>query len=219
MAAIWMHNEMLELGDEKMSKSIGNVALLRDVLDRWPAPVVIAFFLTSHYRSRLPFSEERMAEAEAVVARLGNALRATDRAIALGREGQDADLAAALVEGRSRFFAALSDDFGTPGAFAALFDLVRVVNRALSEGTAGARQLQEVRVQLGDMLDVLGLGEIGAAAPPEAEVPAEVLQLAQAREGARAERDFARADALRAAIRDHGFEVTDTPEGPRLDPA
>jgi len=219
MAAIWMHNEMLELGDEKMSKSIGNVALLRDVLDRWPAPVVIAFFLTSHYRSRLPFSEERMAEAEAVVARLGNALRATDRAIALGREGQDADLAAALVEGRSRFFAALSDDFGTPGAFAALFDLVRVLNRALSEGTAGARQLQEVRVQLGDMLDVLGLGEIGAAAPPEAEVPAEVLQLAQAREGARAERDFARADALRAAIRDHGFEVTDTPEGPRLDPA
>lgn len=218
MAAIWMHNEMLELGDEKMSKSIGNVALLRDVLDRWPARVVIAFFLTSHYRSRLPFSEERMAEAEAVVARLGNALRAADHAIALEREGHDAELAAALVEARSRFFAALSDDFGTPGAFAALFDLVRVLNRAVADGAAGARQLREVRVQFGDMLDVLGLGDVGTGAPSAGEIPAEVTALAQAREEARAARDFSTADALRAAIRDHGFEVTDTPEGPRLDP-
>ena len=75
MAAIWMHNEMLELGDEKMSKSVGNIAPLSEVLDRWPAEVVIAFFLTSHYRSRLPFSEERMGEAAAVVERLRNALR------------------------------------------------------------------------------------------------------------------------------------------------
>jgi cysteinyl-tRNA synthetase len=217
MAAIWMHNEMLELGDEKMSKSIGNVALLRDVLDRWPAPVVIAFFLTSHYRSRLPFSEERMAEAEAVVGRLGNALRATDRAIAAEREGHDADLSAALVGGRSRFFAALSDDFGTPGAFAALFDIVRVLNRAVADGTAGARQLREVRVQLGEMLDVLGLGAIGADGPG-GEVPADVIALAKERDMARGARDFATADRLRAAIRDRGFEVTDTPEGPRLDP-
>jgi cysteinyl-tRNA synthetase len=218
MAAIWMHNEMLELGDEKMSKSLGNVALLRDVLDRWPAPVVIAFFLTSHYRSRLPFSEERMAEAEAVVARLANALRGADHAIGQDREGHDRELAAAVIEGRSRFFAALSDDFGTPGAFAALFDVVRVLNRAVAEGTAGSAQLQEACVQLGELLDVLGLGEIAAGAPPGAEVPAVVLELAQARENARAERDFSRADELREAIRGRGFVVTDTPEGPRLDP-
>ena len=146
MASIWMHNEMLELGDEKMSKSLGNVALLRDVLDRWPAPVVIAFFLTSHYRSRLPFSEERMAEAEAVVARLGNALRAADRAAEGDGDGHDAELAAAVVDGRGRFFAALADDFNTPGAFAALFDMVRVLNRALADGTAGGRQVREARV-------------------------------------------------------------------------
>ena len=85
MARIWMHNEMLELGDEKMSKSLGNIAPLSEVLDRWPAEVVIAFFLTSHYRSRLPFTEERMAQAEAVVERLANALRTLDEAWPPGR--------------------------------------------------------------------------------------------------------------------------------------
>ena len=87
MASIWMHNEMLELGDEKMSKSVGNIAPLSEVLDRWPAEVVIAFFLTSHYRSRLPFTEERMGEAAAVVERLGNALASLDRAIGRPRRG------------------------------------------------------------------------------------------------------------------------------------
>jgi cysteinyl-tRNA synthetase len=87
MAAIWMHNEMLELAGDKMSKSIGNIALLADVLDRWPADVVVAYFLSSHYRSRLPFSPERMAEAAALVERLTGAIRALDRAIALGRDG------------------------------------------------------------------------------------------------------------------------------------
>jgi len=217
MAAIWMHNEMLELGDEKMSKSIGNVALLRDVLDRWPAPVVIAFFLTSHYRSRLPFTEERMAEARAVVDRLANALRALDRVAAAGGEGQDRELAAAVVGGRGRFFAALADDFNTPEAFAALFDLVRAVNRALSDGAAGARQARETRLQLGELLDVLGLGGIGA--PEAVLVPAEVSRLAERRQEARAARDFATADALRERIRAAGFEVVDTPAGFRLEPA
>jgi cysteinyl-tRNA synthetase len=216
MAAIWMHNEMLELGDEKMSKSIGNVALLRDVLDEWPAPVVVAFFLTSHYRSRLPFSRERLEEAQAVVERLGNAVRALDRALAEEADGHDPELARAVAEARGAFFGALADDFNTPGAFAALFDLVRVVNRSLAEGASGTRQLREARLQLVEMLDVLGLGDIGSEAPVE--IPDDVAGLLRARQGARAERDFARADEYRDRIHERGFVVTDTPDGPRLDP-
>jgi len=216
MAAIWMHNEMLELGDEKMSKSVGNVAPLAAVLDRWSAPVVVAFFLTSHYRSRLPFSEERMSEAVAVVERIANALRAVDRGVARGAAGHDQALAEALGAGRSAFFAALADDFGTPGAFAAIFDIVRAVNRALADGGAGADQLREVRVQLVELLDVLGLAAI--ASEPDVAAPDEVVRLAAEREAARVARDFAAADALRARIRDLGYEVTDTAEGHRLDP-
>jgi cysteinyl-tRNA synthetase len=212
MAHIWMHNEMLELGDEKMSKSLGNIAPLADVLDRWPAEVVIAYFLTSHYRSRLPFSEERMAEAEAVVERLANALRTLERAAERTGEGRDPELTRAVVEGRGAFFDALDDDFNTPAAIAALFEIVRAANRAAAGETAGTGQLRDARRELVELLDVVALGGIGrgegSAAPPE------VAGLLAQREDARAQRDFARADALRQAIRERGFEVTDTPEGP-----
>jgi cysteinyl-tRNA synthetase len=217
MARIWMHNEMLELGDEKMSKSIGNIAPLADVLDRWPAEVVIAYFLTSHYRSRLPFSEERLEDARAVVERLANALRALDRAIAGDREGHDSDLSRTIVEGRGEFFRALDDDFGTPDAFAALFEMVRGVNRAISAGIAGAGQLREARRELVELLDTIGLGAVDPG--PPAAVPPEVGELVRRREEARAARDFGGADALRDQVRALGYEITDTAEGPRVDAA
>jgi cysteinyl-tRNA synthetase len=216
MAAVWMHNEMLELGDEKMSKSLGNTALLGDVLDRWPAEVVIAFFLTSHYRSRLPFNEARMDEAAAVVDRLANALRAIDRAMAsAAEEGLDPDLARAVIEGRTGFARALDDDFNTPEAFAALALIVRAVNRATAPGgPAGASQLRETRHELVDLLDMLGLAGIDPG--PDTGVPDEAAELLSQREEARAAGDFARADALRGRLRDMGFEITDTPDGPRV---
>ena len=217
MASIWMHNEMLELGDEKMSKSLGNIAPLAEVLDRWPAEVVIAFFLTSHYRSRLPFTEERMAEAAAVVERLRNALTALDRAIAGRGEGTDPELTRAVVESRGAFYDALDDDFGTPAAFAALFDLVRAANRAIAGTTAGAGQLRDARRELLELLDVLGLASIEPAPGPA--VPDEVMELLSRREDARAARDFAAADAARDRVRELGFEITDTPEGPQVRPA
>jgi cysteinyl-tRNA synthetase len=213
MARIWMHNEMLELGDEKMSKSVGNIAPLAEVLDRWPAEVVIAYFLTSHYRSKLPFSEERMADARAVVDRLTNALRAIDRAMAAGGEGHDPDLTRAVVDGRREFFRALADDFGTPEAFAALFEMVRGINRAAAAGLAAPAQLREARHELLELLDVLGLAGIDPG--PAEEVPAEVTRMLAEREEARAARDFAGADALRDAIRQLGFEITDGAGGPQ----
>ena len=217
MARIWMHNEMLELGDEKMSKSLGNIAPLADVLDRWPAEVVIAFFLTSHYRSRLPFSEERMREAASVVERLANALRALDRAIPGRGEGTDPELTRAVVESRSAFFDALDDDFGTPAAFAALFDLVRAANRAIAGTEAGAGQLRDARRELLELLDVIGLATIEPGPGPA--VPDEVMGLLGRREEARAARDFGAADAARDRVRELGFEITDTPEGPQVRPA
>jgi len=216
MAHIWMHNEMLELGDEKMSKSLGNIAPLSEVLDRWPAETVIAFFLTSHYRSKLPFTEERMAQAQAVVDRLANALRTLDEAVdSRAEEGHDPDLSRTVVEGRDQFFRALDDDFGTPEAFAALFEMVRGTNRAAAAGTAGAAQLREARHELAELLDLLGLGRIGAAAAGDA-APDEVMALVRERQEARDARDFARADELRDRIRGLGWDVTDTAGGPRV---
>jgi cysteinyl-tRNA synthetase len=215
LAQIWMHNEMLELAGDKMSKSEGNIALLADVLDAWPAETLIAFFLRSHYRSKLPFDDERLGEADAACRRLSNAVQALDRAIEAPGEGHDAALAAAQMDAHTRFFAALDDDFGTPGAFAALFDLVRAANQAVEGGARpAAGQLREVRRELVDLLDVLGLA--GLAAPAAA--PGEVVSMAHERDEARRAGDYARADELRGQMRARGWEVRDTPEGPQLSP-
>jgi cysteinyl-tRNA synthetase len=213
-----MHNEMLELSDSKMSKSIGNIALLADVVKRWGAETVIAYFMQSHYRSRLPFSDERMGDAEAACRRIRNAVRALDRAQGDPGAANDTALAASVVEARTRFFDAMDDDFGTPGAMAAIFELVRAINQALERGTPPVEQLQEVRLELAGLLDMLGLGGL---AEPEGDpaVPADVLDLLRRREEARAARDFAEADALRDAIVAQGFEVRDGPDGAEVVPA
>jgi cysteinyl-tRNA synthetase len=215
-ADIWMHNEMLELSGDKMSKSEGNIALLGDVLDRWPREVVIAYFLTSHYRSRLPFGDERLGQAQAAVERLTNALRALDRAAEGAGDGYDTELAAAVVTGRQHFFAALDDDFNTPEAFAALFEMVTAVNRRLEAGEAGADQIREARRELVELLDVFGIASIDHVGGPA--VPSEVMELLMQREEARAARDFEKADALRDAIAERGFDLMDTAEGPQVYP-
>ncbi len=217
-ARIWMHNEMLELSDSKMSKSIGNIALLADVVEQWGADTVIAYFMQSHYRSRLPFSEDRMKDAQAACARIRNAIRALDRALEDPGDGNDPELAAAVVEARTRFVDSMDDDFGTPGAMAAIFDLVRAINQALERGRPSEGQLQEVRLELAGLLDMIGLAGL-AETRDGAQVPAEVLDLLRRREDARAARDFAEADALRDAIAAQGFEVRDGPDGAEVVPA
>ena len=179
--------------------------------------MVIAFFLTSHYRSRLPFTEERMAEAAAVVERLRNGVRALDEGIAAPGAGTDPALTRAIVESRTRFFAALEDDLGTPDAFAALFDLVRAGNAAVHGERPGAGQLREARRELVELLDVLGLASVAEAGGPG--VPDEVMALLRDREEARAARDFARADEVRDRILTLGWELRDTAEGPQVYPA
>jgi cysteinyl-tRNA synthetase len=212
LAKIWMHNEMLELGGEKMAKSVGNIAPLADVLDAWPSDVVLAFFLTSHYRSKLPFTDERLLQAKDWCDRLRNALRSLDRGMETPGEGQDADLAASLVTARTRFFAALDDDFNTPEAFAVLADVVKAVNTAVDRTRPSADQLREAKHTLLELLDVFGLASLDEADS----VPADLQDLARRRDEARAARDFAAADTLRDAIQAQGFEVRDTPEGTQV---
>ncbi len=213
-AHVWMHNEMLEMSDSKMSKSIGNIALLINVVERWGAETVIAYFLQSHYRSRLPFSDVRLGDAEAACDRIRNALRALDRALESPGDAHDADLAKALVGARQRFQDAMDDDFGTPGAFAVIFDLVRAINQALERGTPPAGQIQEAHRELVGLLDMMGLGAL--ADHDDAAAPTEVVALLAEREDARAARDFARADSLRDAILAHGYELRDGSDGPEM---
>ena len=216
LAQIWMHNEMLELGGEKMAKSVGNIARLGDVLDEWDREVVVAYFLTSHYRSKLPFDDARLNDARTVCERIGNCLRALRRALTAPGVSEAPELVAALATAETDFDAALADDLNTPAAIAAIQVLVRVVNGALDgDARPSAERLPETHTLLVGLLDTLGLASLDAGD----EIPAEVVALAKERQAARDGRDFARADALRDEIAAQGFTLRDGPDGPELVPA
>ncbi len=236
-ARFWVHNGMLNLSQEKMSKSIGNIRTLRSVLDTHRPEALIAALLGSHYRSPLEFSAELLEEAEQQVGRLRNLFRElSDRLGAAPREEapagggeagaatgtkdrgfgeRDRDFGARMAARRQAFAEAMADDLNTAAALAEVFSLAREVNAALAAGELSPAGVAAARAQLADMVHVLGLDAVTGVRD---EIPAEILALAEERQQARAARDFARADALRAVISERGFEIRDVPGGYKIVP-
>jgi cysteinyl-tRNA synthetase len=197
LARHWVHNGMLELGAQKMAKSVGNIEPLHEVLDRYGRDAVILFFCGAHYRQPIDFAEDPLEQARAGVARL----REVGRKLLAGPSPVE------LAPLRERFFASLAEDFNTPNALAAMWEWVREANRR--DGPLGGDDLRE-------MLDVLALANLlDAAAEP---APAAVVALANDRQDARAAGDFERADELRAKIASAGWSVRDAPGGFELLP-
>jgi cysteinyl-tRNA synthetase len=194
LAKTWMHNGMIELRD-KMSKSVWNIRGLAEELDAHGRDTLVMYFCQGHYRQPMAYSEERLGEARAATERI----REAARRLVGGASPED------LAPLRERFFDALADDFNTPEALAQVFAWVREANRR--GGETGDADLRE-------MLGVLGLANLLDA--PSAQAGEAELALAREREDARAARDFARADALRDELRERGWEIRDSPEGPEL---
>jgi cysteinyl-tRNA synthetase len=207
LARIWMHNGMVRFGEEKMAKSVGNVRLLCDALDEYGRDALIMYFLGGHYRQPLGFSGDSLEQAQRAIERIQNFRRLLERAPAAVAPNGSTD--PAVVERRAEFFAALGDDFNTPQALAALFELVSEGNRRLERGD----RLSGAADALEEMLMVLGLETLLV---PEGAVEEEAIRLADERERAREAGDFERADALRRELADRGYEVRDTADGPVL---
>jgi cysteinyl-tRNA synthetase len=206
LARLWVHNGMIRFGEEKMAKSVGNVAALADALDDYGRDVLLMYLLGGHYRQPLAFSADTLEQASRSLDRIRNFARLLARSEA-DTPGAPPDRAVAAR--REAFFAALADDFNTPRALAALFELVAEGNRRLEAGErfAGAADA------LAEMLDVVGLrGLLAGEKPPDPEAQ----RLAAERETARRERDFARADAIRDELAGRGWEIRDTADGPEL---
>jgi cysteinyl-tRNA synthetase len=189
---------MVRLQKEKMAKSLGNIFLLHEALASYGRDALIMYFCGGHYRQPLEFEPDRLAEASARVERVREAARGIE-------PGQSPSWSAPL---REEFFEALARDFNTAAAVAPLFEWVRQANR--TPGPVGDSDLRE-------MLSVLGLENLLEVTVPEP--PAEVKAVSDARERARAARDWAEADRLRGRLRSLGWEVRDGPEGPELLPA
>jgi cysteinyl-tRNA synthetase len=197
LARRWMHNGMIRMADEKMSKSVGNIFQLSEALDAYGRDAVVAYLISGHYRQPLEFSDRALSEADARVDRIRNFVLDLP-------EADEGEPDPAVTAWRAEFLDALVDDFNTPRALATLFELIGEGNR---------RELPGARAALEEMLPLLGLETLLAparAADPEAE------RLLAERERARSTRDFDRADRLRDELAQRGYEVRDTPEGARL---
>ena len=194
LARIWMHNGMVQLDEEKMSKSVGNIFQLSEALDRFGGQTVVAYLASGHYRQPLAFSEEQLQEAAARVERIRNYFR-------------DAPLGIPILPGREapELLDALADDFNTPQAFAVLFEIVAEGNK---------RELPGAREALTELLPLLGLdsllGETDEA-DPEAGAPPR-----RARAGKRGRRISTAPTHFREQLSEMGWEVRDEAGGARL---
>ncbi|MBE3591265.1 MAG: cysteine--tRNA ligase [Firmicutes bacterium] len=238
-ARYWLHNAMVQINEEKMSKSLGNIVALRDLVRRYPAPVLRMFILSTHYRKPLNYSEEALEEARRAWERLANAREAVAAALraappAGGPQGaagapdgaapqpaaQGAEeLARAAEEARAAFAAAMNEDLNTPLALAALFDLARAANSALvAPGARGAspEALRAALAAFDELGGVLGLWTGATAAPARDGIADRLVEiLVRLRSEARAARDWSLADRIRDDLASVGVVLEDLPQGTR----
>jgi cysteinyl-tRNA synthetase len=209
LARYWVHNGMLQLSGEKMSKSEGNLVTITELLEMGGGEVFRFMVLGSHYRSPLPFNQETYESSKRGLERLINAVRGLDRR-ELPADPGDHPLVAFVADVRQRFEAAMDDDFNTPNALAALFDLARAINRE----QAGDPAVRYAQAELQDLAGVLGLTlrepELGSAdAEPFIDLLVEI------REDLRDARHFDLADRIRDRLSELNVTIEDSSEGTR----
>ena len=235
----WMHNGMVNLGAEKMSKSLGNVLAIREIVKRHEPDALRLWMLGTHYRNALEWSEERVGESARALQRLRALIDEAGRLAPAGNQGRarsaggaadtaallgsvsDPELAAAIGPRARAFEQSMDDDFNTPAALAALFDLSHDLHR-YRDGVSRTEKTKEAFVAAVDVLLRLGQQGLGlferpaAVAGPADEVRSAVERLVAEREAARARRDYTRADELRAQVQALGATIVDTASGPQL---
>jgi cysteinyl-tRNA synthetase len=210
----WVHVEFLNIDSEKMSKSLGNVYSVRDIIQKGHRASALRYLLLStHYRKQLTFNWEILDQAEAALTRLSDFVARLETV----REGPaHAQVAERLTQTRTDFRAMIASDLNVPGALGVIFDLVREMNAAMDRGEVGepdAVLIEEAFYDFDKILGVMGLRRVEDARPP---VPVEEIdRLIAERRDARKARNFARADEIRQDLETRGIILEDAAAGTR----
>jgi cysteinyl-tRNA synthetase len=205
----WLHCAHLQLGGQKMAKRVGNLARPAELYERGVSPDALRYALmATHYRSPLDFSDESLTAATGAVERLRTVLLALQAYH--GDAPDDPALRGVLTDARAAFADALADDLNISAALGAVFELVRDLNGRIADRTLSTADAGTAAAALLDLDQVLGVMARPADALPDA-----LAALLQARAEARAARDWARSDELRARLAEAGVLVEDTPDGQR----
>jgi cysteinyl-tRNA synthetase len=210
----WVHNNLVTVNGQKMSKSLGNVILLKDAFKKWRPEVIRFFILQSHYRSTLDFSNEAIDGAAKGLERLENTVR---NVMESQREATEIGNQIDLARFKNDFLQAMDDDFNTPQAIAVLFDISRDVNQFLnSEARPGAPSLQQILDLFRELGLVLGL-DLLALAPSHGNGPgldSKLMELVIAlRQEIRAQKLWSLSDRIRDGLAGLGIALEDKKEG------
>ncbi|MFD2615237.1 cysteine--tRNA ligase [Paenibacillus gansuensis] len=214
----WMHNGYININNEKMSKSLGNGINVTDLRSRMKPQVIRYFMLSSHYRSPLNFSDDTIKQAENSIERIWNSYSNLKHRYANAAAIQAADgvkeapeVMSRLEEIRNAFHDRMQDDFSTPDAITALFELVAETNLYLKQPVAAEPVLRRMLDLFTEFHSVLGILE----EEDQALLDEEIEQLIEERKEARQSKNWARADEIRDLLTEKGIVLEDTPQGMR----
>ncbi len=210
-ARYWMHNGYINVDNQKMSKSLNNFFTVRDIAKEFDLEAVRMFMLSVQYRNPVNFSRDMILQAETALERLHTARERLAEAKTAPATAEDAAFIAQLDEFKTRFCDAMDDDLNTADAIGVLFDFARAANTFVTD-PRGKAAIDAGYALFSELTGVLGL-LINDKAD---EFPAEATALLNERLAARKAKDFSRADEIRDALKDMGFTVEDTANGPKL---
>ncbi len=213
-AKYWMHNGFITVNEEKMSKSLGNFFLLRDILAKFPGDVVRCYLLSTHYRSPIDFSDDKLHAAARSLARIRNSYGLLQEAAKKPAEVEDR-LQARVEQARGEFIEAMDDDFNTALAFSVIFNFCHDLNAALNEGPLSAADAAAAQKLFADFESVLGCLLPQEEAKDDGLADALMDLILTIRQQARKNKDWATADAIRDKLKELGIVIEDTAEGAR----
>jgi len=207
----WLHNEYILVNGKKMSKSLGNFFTLRDLLTQGYRPRAIRYLLlSSHYRQQLNFTFAGIDASQKVIEKLDTFMAALEERKKKG-SANDADIKRLIKDTKDQFEEAMDDDMQISQALGHIFTFMHQINALLSENEIGKKNAEEILEFMQKIDSVLGVMHT-----EEQKTPREILMLAEEREKARKQKDFAASDRLRKEIIAKGFILDDTPQGYRL---
>ncbi|MEA5060064.1 MAG: cysteine--tRNA ligase [Candidatus Pelethousia sp.] len=210
-ARYWMHNGYINVDNQKMSKSLGNFRLVRDIAKEFDLEAVRLFLLGTHYRNPVNFSRELVEQSETALARIRTARERLAEAPQGASPEEDAAFMEAVDGHRAAFYAAMDDDLNTADALGAFFDFIRALNTFVS-APHGKAALDKAAALFDDVTAVLGILQH----KQEEQVPAEALALLTERGEARKAKNWARADEIREQLKAMGYAVEDSKDGAKL---
>jgi len=203
----WLHSGLLTIQGQKMSKSLNNFIILKDLLEKYSVPTIRFFFLATHYRSPADYKEASLDQAEAGVNRLSEFIQRLNNLRKKSTGGYDP--VGLVAETRQNFEKAMNDDFNTPLALAVVFDLIKEANRLMDTDQLNKKSAKLILAFIDQVDKILGIVNLA-----KTKVPAEVTALVEKREKLRQEKRYSEADDLRIQVLKIGYRIEDTDYGP-----